>query len=173
MLSVVIPAGSMCCNGDNKTCLICDRIAMIKKGCNPYFVRELETGYVVIGDNQHFYGYTLFLYKYHGDKTEIFHLQPAERAKFMEEMSLVAEAVSGAFHAEKMNYELLGMGDAHLHWHLFPRRSGDIEIYGNHGKGPVWWYPMEKMYSDENRPTDTQLDEMKKKLLIELDRLIH
>ena len=154
-------------------CLICDRIDMIKKGCNPYFVRELETGYVVIGDNQHFFGYTLFLYKHHGDKTELFHLESAERAKFMEEMSIVAEAVSRAFGAEKMNYELLGMGDAHLHWHLFPRRSGDIEHYGNHGKGPVWWYPMEQMYSDENRPTDTQIDEMKTKLLAELDRLIH
>ena len=37
-------------------CLICDRIEMIKNGNNPYFVKELETGYVVIGDNQHFYG---------------------------------------------------------------------------------------------------------------------
>ena len=36
---------------------------MIKNGTNPSFVKELETGYVVIGDNQHFYGYTLFLYK--------------------------------------------------------------------------------------------------------------
>lgn len=35
-------------------CLICDRIEMIKNGTNPYFVKELETGYVVIGDNQHF-----------------------------------------------------------------------------------------------------------------------
>lgn len=36
-------------------CFICDRIEMIKNGSNPYFVKELETGYVVIGDNQHFY----------------------------------------------------------------------------------------------------------------------
>lgn len=152
-------------------CLICDRIEMIKNGSNQYFVKELETGYVVIGDNQHFYGYTLFLYKNH-DKTELFQLDMAERAKFMEEMSIVAEAVSKAFGAEKMNYELLGMGDAHLHWHLYPRRSGDIGDYGNHGKGPVWWYPMEKMYSDDNRPTAEQLTEMKKKLLDELEKLI-
>ena len=55
-------------------CLICDRIEMIRRGENPYFVRELKTGYVVIGDHQHFRGYTLFLYKGHGDKTELFHL---------------------------------------------------------------------------------------------------
>lgn len=53
-------------------CIICDRIKMIKDGVNPYFVKELSTGYVVIGDNQHFKGYTLFLSKVH--KTELFDL---------------------------------------------------------------------------------------------------
>ena len=91
--------------------------------------------------------------------------------KFLEEMSMVAEAVSKAFGAEKMNYELLGNGDTHLHWHLFPRVSGDIENYGNKGKGPVWWYPMEKMYNDGNRPSSLELDEMKKKLLNALNEL--
>lgn len=56
-------------------CLICDRIALIQQGKNPYFVKELRTGYVVLGDNQHFRGYTLFLCKEH--VTELFHL-PAE-----------------------------------------------------------------------------------------------
>ena len=46
-------------------CLICIRIKMIKEGTNKYFVKELETGYVVIGDHQYFNGYTLFLYKEH------------------------------------------------------------------------------------------------------------
>ena len=71
-----------------------------------------------------------------------------------------------------MNYECLGQGDAHLHWHLFPRISGDIEYYGNQGKGPVWWYPMDKMYNDENRPTEIELEQMKSALSYELDRLI-
>lgn len=151
-------------------CFICDRIELIKSGNNPYFVKELDTGYVVIGDNQHFKGYTLFLCKEH--KTELFHLETAEKIKFLEEMSIVAEAVSNAFSAEKMNYELLGNGDTHLHWHLFPRKSGDIENYGNNGKGPVWWYPMEKMYADSNRPSREELDEMKQRLLSELNKLI-
>ena len=143
---------------------------MIKEGTNPYFVKELKTGYVVIGDNQHFYGYTLFLYKNHCC-TELFQLDMAERTKFMQEMTLVAEAVARAFHPEKMNYELLGMGDAHLHWHLFPRKHGDIGNYGNNGKGPVWCYPMDKMYSDETRPSKAALEEMKERLRTELEKL--
>ncbi len=151
-------------------CLICDRIKMIKENSNPWFVKELETGYVVIGDNQHFKGYTLFLCKQH--ETELFKLDPIVKLKYLEEMSLVAEAVSIAFNAEKMNYELLGNGDTHLHWHLFPRNSGDLGRYGNNGKGPVWWYPREKMYSPENSPSEIELDEMKKKLVRELDKLL-
>ena len=153
-------------------CFVCDRIEMIKKGTNPYFVKELETGYVVIGDHQHFYGYTLFLYKEHGDKTELFHLDKEEKIKFLDEMSIVAEAVFKAFGPEKINYELLGNGDVHLHWHLYPRVDGDIENYGNNGKGPVWCYPMEKMYSNDNCPDEGELSDMKQKLLSELNKLL-
>ena len=92
--------------------------------------------------------------------------------KFLEEMSIVSEAVSKAFHAEKINYELLGNGDTHLHWHLFPRVSGDLEGCGNNGKGPAWWYPMEKMYDDRNRPSGEELNEMKEKLYVELEKLM-
>lgn len=151
-------------------CLICERIRMIKEGRNPYFVKELETGYVVIGDHQHFNGYTLFLCKEH--LTELFHLDMETRQKYLNEMALVAEAVSTAFGAEKMNYELLGNGDTHLHWHLFPRKDGDLDGYGNQGRGPVWWYPKEKMYDDQARPTEAELADMKDKLLSELNRLL-
>ena len=152
-------------------CLICDRIEMIKNGTNPYFVRELRTGYAVIGDVQHFRGYTLFLYKDHA-YTELFQMEEGERALFMKEMALVAEAAARAFKPDKMNYELLGMGDAHLHWHLFPRRAGDIGTYGNGGKGPVWWWPMEKMYAAQERVSEEDLEILKRDLGRALDELI-
>lgn len=154
-----------------KMCLICERIEMIKNNENQYFVKELETGYVVLGDNQHFKGYTIFLCKQH--KTELFELEKNFKLKFLEEMSLVGEAVYKGFNADKINYELLGNGDSHLHWHLFPRVVGDIENYGNKGKGPVWWYPMELMYSDSNRPSDTELMALKEKLLAELNKIFN
>lgn len=151
-------------------CLICERVEMIKQGKNRYFVKELETGYVVIGDHQHFKGYTLFLCKEH--KSELFYLDRDVRMLFLKEMSIVCEAVSKAFQADKMNVECLGNGDAHLHWHLFPRVDGDLKEYGNAGKGPVWWYPMEEMMKEENVPDDASLSEMKQKLLVELDKLL-
>lgn len=150
-------------------CLICDRIQMIKDGKNPYFVKELETGYVVIGDHQHFKGYSLFLYKQH--KTELFQLDMKERCLFLQEMSMVAEATAKAFGAQKMNYELLGMGDSHLHWHLFPRAFGDLGEYGVNGNGPVWWYPKDKFYDDSVRPSQSELEQMRTALLTELNKL--
>ena len=150
-------------------CPICDRIQQIKEGTNPYFVRELETGYVVIGDHQFFEGYTLFLCKEH--KTELFHLDEDFRKKYLMEMSMVAEAVSSAFHAEKINYELLGNGDTHLHWHLFPRKAGDMGDYGMNGKGPVWWVPPEKFYHESNCLTPEHLERLKQRLRCEFSKL--
>ena len=136
-------------------CLICERIELIKQGRNPHFVKELETGYVVIGDGQYFKGYTLFLAKEH--VTELHQMEYETKIKFLEEMSIVQEAVAKAFQAEKMNIELLGNGDAHVHWHLFPRKTGDMQGYGHNGRGPVWWVPWEEMSSEEYQPKESDL----------------
>ena len=136
-------------------CLICERIELIKQGKNPHFVKELETGYVVIGDGQYFKGYTLFLAKEH--VTELYQMEYETKIKFLEEMSIVQEAVAKAFQAEKMNIELLVNGDAHVHWHLFPRKAGDMKGYGHNGRGPVWWVPWEEMSSEEYQPKENDL----------------
>ena len=146
-------------------CLICERIGQIERGENPYFVCALSTGYVVLGDHQRFQGYTLFLCKRH--VTELYQLPWGFRTRFLQEMSLVAEAVAAVYRPEKMNYELLGNGDTHLHWHLFPRRPHDLEGYGNNGKGPVWW---EEMWNDAYRPSREQLAERTKQLREEIER---
>lgn len=145
-------------------CLICGRINMINEGTNKYFVKELETGYVVIGDHQYFEGYTLFLCKEH--KSELHKLDKDYKEKFLIEMSIISEAVFKAFKPDKLNYELLGNGDSHMHWHLFPRRlTEETPIY------PVWWTPREVMYADDVKPNDETLEILKKKLLNELNRL--
>ena len=110
-------------------CMICERIDWIKNGKNPYFVKELSTGYVVIGDHQRIKGYTLFLCKQH--TTELHFLDPDFRDRFLHEMAIVAEAVYNAFQPDKLNYELLGAGSGlHMHWHIFPRRKGDTKAAG-------------------------------------------
>ena len=82
-------------------------------------------------------------------------------------MSIVAEAVYNAFRPDKINYELLGVGNAvHMHWHIFPRRKGDTPE-----KGPVWQLGKE-LWNREYSPGTQQLEEMKCALNEALDKLL-
>lgn len=149
-----------------ENCVVCKRINKIKENVNPYFVAELESGYVVIGDYQHFKGYTLFLCKEH--KEELHFLNEEFRIKYLTDMSKVAEAVYNAFKPEKLNYELLGngKGGAHMHWHIFPRIENDTPV-----QGPVWWLDKELMYCEKVRPSESELRDMKIKLFNELEKV--
>lgn len=146
-------------------CGICERIQMIQDHTNPYFVMELETGYVVMGDHQRNQGYTLFLCKLHVH--ELHQLDLSFRSKHLTEMSVVSEAVHRAFHADKLNIESLGNGETHLHWHLFPRIHGDTHV-----PEPVWWLPKEELWDDQFRPTNEELRGLIETLRTELTNLL-
>jgi diadenosine tetraphosphate (Ap4A) HIT family hydrolase len=144
-------------------CLICDRIQQVKAGTNKYFVKEMETGYAVIGDHQFFRGYSLFLCKHHVH--ELHELDSVFRIRYLTEMSVVAEAVFRAFKPAKLNYELLGNKDPHLHWHLFPRHEDDPEP-----QLPVW--AVDKSYRNTFIPSDAELADLKSALRKELDAIM-
>ncbi len=145
----------------NSDCLICNRIEQIKTESNPYFVRELETGYVVLGDYQFFRGYSLFLCKLH--VSELHLLESSYKMKFLEEMSLVANAVYNWIVPVKMNYELLGNSEPHLHWHLFPRHKDDPNP-----TGPSWQVSKEIRFADRFKPSSKDLGKYKTELNMEL-----
>ena len=105
--------------------------------------------------------------------TELHFLEPTFKMKYLEEMSLVAEAVYNVYKPDKMNYELLGNGDSHIHWHLFPRYNGDLNEYGNNGKGPVWWLPKEEMWNSKFKPSTEELEILTNQLKVEIERLIN
>mgnify|MGYP001559171794 CR=1 FL=1 len=146
-------------------CLICRRIKLIKHDKNPYFVAALKTGYVVLGDYQFFRGYTLFLYKEH--KNELHELPSAFRRQHLWEMSQVAEAVYLAFHPKKLNYELLGNTDTHIHWHIFPRHTNDPLP-----ERSVWNIKREIRNADSARPSETALAQLKNQLKQSLSEVL-
>lgn len=139
-------------------CLICQRISKIEKGTNSFFVKELQTGYVVLGDTQYQMGYTLFLSKIH--KKELHELSISQKLLFLKEMSIVSEAVYKSFHPDKLNYELLGNTDQHMHWHFFPRYSTDL-----YPSKPIWNVPTKIRNAKKYIPNAKQIDVLRQKLL--------
>jgi diadenosine tetraphosphate (Ap4A) HIT family hydrolase len=115
-------------------CGICAMIDRIKAGKFPDFIAELNSCYVILGDQQFYRGYCVLFAKIHA--TELY-LMPAEAARALfDEMRLTAEAIATIVKPWKMNYECLGNLIPHVHWHLLPRYESDELRHG-----PVWLRP--------------------------------
>ncbi len=150
---------------NENNCFICNRIEQIKNNTNPYLVTELETCYVVLGDNQFYNGYTILLSKTH---TPELHLLPKDiRTKLLIEMAIVGEAVFAAFQPKKLNYELLGNEVSHVHWHIFPRYLDDPNP-----TMPIWVVDKSIRNANNTKPNSKRLENLKKALLTEINKRI-
>ncbi|WP_339753504.1 HIT family protein [uncultured Marinobacter sp.] len=76
--------------------------------------------------------------------TELFEASASARQAFMEDMSRAAWAIKTAVDSFKMNYEILGNADPHVHCHLVPRQSDEP----NPG-APAWLHPEPQAELDE------------------------
>ena len=92
---------------------------------------ESRVSVAKLNPDQAFEGYTFLTLKWHEE--ELYKLADKDRKQFLEDMSLVANALSKTFKPDKMNYELLGNSMPHLHWHLVPRYTSD-PMWGR----PIW-----------------------------------
>src|SRR5439155_167142 len=85
---------------------------------------ESRTSVGKLNPDQFFKGYSFVTLKYHEE--ELYQLTDENRRNFLEDMSRVATALAKTFNPDKMNYELLGNGMPHLHWHLVPTPSESV-----------------------------------------------
>ena len=92
---------------------------------------ETETSTAKLNPDQYFVGYSFVVLKKHA--LELYQIDDEDRREFLEDMSNVARALALAFKPDKMNYELLGNGQPHMHWHLVPRYRSD-PLWGR----PIW-----------------------------------
>ena len=126
---------------------------------------ELETGYVILGWYQRFKGYTVFNCKQHGP--ELHNLERDFKIKHLEEMTIVSEAVFNLFKPDKLNYELLGNGCSHIHWHIYPRIKGDTPIVSS-----VYQLPNSVLFDETTRPSDEERERLKLIIKNEIERLM-
>ena len=149
----------------NKNCPLCHSITEIKAGSDQFFIKELQSGYILLCHHQFYKGYLLFLYKEH--KNELHELSLKERELYLMEMSLVAEAIHMAFKPKKINYELLGNTVSHLHWHLIPRYVGDPNLLE-----PIWSTNSNIRRAEEYRPSLSEIALLKDKIISALNQII-
>lgn len=68
--------------------------------------------------------------------TELFDLNQVTRHEFIDDVSAAARAIALAVNAVKINYEILGNADPHVHCHLIPRRKDEPML-----RAPAWLHP--------------------------------
>jgi diadenosine tetraphosphate (Ap4A) HIT family hydrolase len=144
-------------------CEICEATERIEAGEDPYAVARLTTGHVKLLTTQYFRGYTVFSSKL--CVPELHDLPSILRDAHLREMAEVAHALARAFEPRKLNYEALGNGTPHLHWHLIPRYASDP-----HPRGPVWedLAFLRQLWIGGATPDDHERDESRRALLREL-----
>lgn len=140
-----------------------DRFRAIERGENPMVLTKMKSGYAVIGDTQFLPGYCVLLAYPKVPSLEALSLK--ERTQFLQDMSLLGEAIQFAANPRRVNYSIYGNSDAFLHAHVFPRYEWESEERKPY---PVWQYPSEMWqlpalhYSDQR---DGALRELIKKKL--------
>ena len=96
----------------------------------------------------------------HQHATELFDLSPAIRHAFADDVSVAARAIKQSTNAFKMNYEILGNAEPHLHCHLIPRQLDEPKP-----KVPAWLHP-----EAQNELAAAQAHEIKQRIVTHLHR---
>ncbi|QPC82419.1 DUF2087 domain-containing protein [Phototrophicus methaneseepsis] len=88
-----------------------------------YKIADMQRGKLYLQRNQYVKGYCLLIANRH--YTEVHQMRPQEYSRFLEDMVKAGEALERVFQTDKMNYQILGNIDPHVHVHIIPRYYGD------------------------------------------------
>lgn len=129
--------------------MIYERVEQARNGENKTVICKMETGWLVLGDNQNIPGYCVFLSDPVVENIHSLSLQ--ERNKFLEEMTIVGEAIQRAVGARLINYSILGNGDVGLHVHIHPRYEWEDERFKTKNPFTYLWENTETVHFDHKK----------------------
>lgn len=86
---------------------------------------------VIMINEPHFAGFVRVVWQEH--ISEMTDLQPEQRSRLMKTVFLVEDVMRNVLKPTKVNLASLGNMTPHLHWHIIPRFSDDINF-----PNPVW-----------------------------------
>jgi diadenosine tetraphosphate (Ap4A) HIT family hydrolase len=119
-------------------CAVPERIAAARAGTNPTVICRVRSGWAVLRDVQFLRGYTILLAD--PPVPTLNDLSMQQRAAFLNDMTLIGDALLEVTGAYRINYAVLGNTDPFLHAHIVPRYLSEPEEFR---KGPPWSYPLE------------------------------
>ena len=143
--------------------LVHQRVRAARKRENPTVICQMPSGWAVIGDQQFIPGYCLLL----ADPvvSDINTITGAQRTQFLNDMTLIGDAMLEVTEAYRINYEILGNTDPALHAHILPRYMSEPD---EPRSIPVWiGYTREEYHS---RPFDLERDN---ELMYKISKAIH
>lgn len=138
------------------SCFYCEKDQRLLDLMAP--LAELNRSVIYLFRDQKHRGRIVVALKEHRD--EIWQLADDERREFFDEVSLAAEAVADAVHADKINYAIYGDLVSHFHVHVVPKTRDGLQ----------WGGPFTDTLPKEALPEEEFLC-LGKKLLSEMDRL--
>lgn len=95
-------------------------------------IASLSISTLYLFRDQRFRGYSLLTFNQR-HATALEELSDAEYSAFMRDLRRASTAIRSALRPDHMNYECLGNGSPHLHWHIVPRYKHDPR-WGQ----PIW-----------------------------------
>lgn len=99
--------------------LIHKRVDMARNGVNDTVICRMKSGWAVLGDDQRLRGYSLLL---HDPVVDNLNVLPAnDREQFLNDMSIIGDALISVLSPFIVNYSILGNSDRALHAHIHPR----------------------------------------------------
>jgi diadenosine tetraphosphate (Ap4A) HIT family hydrolase len=129
------------------TNLISERMALARRGENPWVIRKMSSGWLVIGDVQPLHGYCLLL----ADPivTSINELTKGARVQYSLDMLKAGDALLAVTGAYRINYETLGNSEPALHTHIIPRFAHEPEAKRKMPAMMVYSWPEAEPFSPE------------------------
>ncbi len=94
-------------------------------------LRETPTTIAKLNPDQLFRGYTFLILKWHEE--DLHTLNRRDQKNFLADLTKTSRALKNSLKPDRLNHELLGNAQPHLHWHIIPRYKTD-PMWGR----PIW-----------------------------------
>ena len=119
---------------------VSQQVEAARAGVEPALISRIPSGWVILCTMQYLRGYCLLL----PDPVvpSLNDLIPEQRASYLNDMSIVGDALLEVTGAHRINYAIMGNSDKVLHAHIVPRYLTEPDAFR---LNTPWSYPQETM----------------------------